>query len=38
MYNNWPLYYYAKDKNPGDTTGQNVGQKWFVVPPDLAKG
>jgi predicted lipoprotein with Yx(FWY)xxD motif len=38
MYNNWPLYFYAKDKSPGDTTGQNVNQKWFVVPPDLAKG
>jgi predicted lipoprotein with Yx(FWY)xxD motif len=38
VYNNWPLYYYAKDKSPGDTTGQNVGGKWFVVPPDLAPG
>jgi predicted lipoprotein with Yx(FWY)xxD motif len=36
LYNNWPLYYYIKDKKPGDTTGQNVGGKWFVVPPDLA--
>jgi predicted lipoprotein with Yx(FWY)xxD motif len=34
-YNGWPVYFYAKDKNPGDTTGQNVGQKWFVVTPDL---
>jgi predicted lipoprotein with Yx(FWY)xxD motif len=38
LYNNWPLYYYAKDTKPGDTTGQNVGAKWFVVPPDLAAG
>jgi len=38
MYSNWPLYYYIKDKAPGDTTGQNVGKKWFVVPPDLAPG
>ena len=34
-YNGWPVYFYAKDKSPGDTTGQNVGQKWFVVTPDL---
>jgi predicted lipoprotein with Yx(FWY)xxD motif len=37
-YNGWPLYFYAKDKAPGDVTGQNVGQKWFVVPPDLKPG
>jgi predicted lipoprotein with Yx(FWY)xxD motif/plastocyanin len=30
-YNGWPLYYYAKDKNPGDTTGQDVGGVWYVV-------
>ena len=30
-YNNMPLYYYAKDTKPGDTTGQNVGGVWFVV-------
>jgi len=35
-YNGWPLYYYAKDKDDGDAYGQNVGGKWFVVPPDLA--
>ncbi len=38
MYNSWPLYYYVKDTKPGDATGQNVGGKWFVVPPDLAPG
>jgi predicted lipoprotein with Yx(FWY)xxD motif len=38
LYNNWPLYYFAKDKNPGDVTGQNVAGKWFVVPPNLAAG
>jgi len=32
-YNGMPLYFYAKDKNPGDTTGQNVGGVWFVVAP-----
>lgn len=36
VYNGWPLYYYAKDKNPGDTLGQGVGGNWFVVPPDVA--
>jgi predicted lipoprotein with Yx(FWY)xxD motif len=32
-YNGWALYYYAKDANPGDATGQNVGSVWFVVSP-----
>lgn len=35
-YNGWPLYYYVKDKDAGDTYGQGVGGKWFVVPPDVA--
>jgi predicted lipoprotein with Yx(FWY)xxD motif len=30
-YNGWPLYYYAKDKAPGDVVGQKVGGVWFVV-------
>jgi len=33
-YNDMPLYYWAKDIVPGDTTGQNVGDVWFVVPPE----
>ena len=28
-----PLYYYAEDKKPGDTTGHEVGRSWFVVTP-----
>ena len=28
-----PLYFYASDANPGDTTGQGVGGVWFVVAP-----
>lgn len=32
-YNGWPLYYYEKDKAPGDVIGQNVGEVWFVVAP-----
>jgi len=36
LYNGWPLYFYAKDQAPGDTTGQGVGGKWFVVTPNQA--
>jgi len=32
-YNGWPLYYFAKDKQAGDTTGQNVGTVWFLISP-----
>ena len=32
-YNGMPLYYWAQDQQPGDTTGQNVGSVWFVVNP-----
>src|SRR5258708_22423137 len=32
-YNGWPLYYWGKDKKPGDVTGQNVGKVWFVLNP-----
>lgn len=28
-----PLYYYAGDKAPGDTTGQGIGGIWFVAKP-----
>lgn len=35
-YNGMPLYYWAKDQKPGDTTGQNVGGVWFVVNPAAA--
>jgi predicted lipoprotein with Yx(FWY)xxD motif len=30
-YNGWPLYYYFKDKAPGDTTGQAANEVWWVV-------
>jgi predicted lipoprotein with Yx(FWY)xxD motif len=33
-YNGWPLYYYEKDTAPGDVTGQDVGDVWYVVSPD----
>jgi predicted lipoprotein with Yx(FWY)xxD motif len=32
-YKGMPLYYWVKDTKPGDTTGQNVGNVWFVVAP-----
>ncbi len=32
-YNGWPLYYWLNDEVPGDATGQNVGDVWFVVQP-----
>jgi predicted lipoprotein with Yx(FWY)xxD motif len=32
-YNTWPLYYYEKDKAPGDVIGQSVGDVWFVIAP-----
>jgi predicted lipoprotein with Yx(FWY)xxD motif len=38
-YRGEPLYYYAGDSKPGDTTGQGLFQfngYWYVVPPDAA--
>lgn len=32
-YNGWPLYYFAKDKQPGDVTGEGVTNNWYVVSP-----
>ena len=32
-YNGWPLYHWAKDEAPGDTTGQDIGEVWYVVSP-----
>lgn len=36
-YNGWPLYYYGKDDEPGDTQGQQAqshGGVWYLVSPD----
>ncbi|MBP2414669.1 putative lipoprotein with Yx(FWY)xxD motif [Arthrobacter stackebrandtii] len=35
--NGLPLYTFAGDKKPGDTTGQGYGGIWWVVGPDGAK-
>lgn len=29
-----PIYTFAKDKAPGDVTGQGVGGVWYVIAPD----
>ena len=32
--NGWPLYRYAKDAQPGDTTGNGVGGTWKALNPE----
>lgn len=32
-YNGMPLYYWIQDSQPGDATGQGVGDVWFVISP-----
>jgi predicted lipoprotein with Yx(FWY)xxD motif len=32
----WPLYYYAGDDAPGDTSGQGVNGVWWLVGPNGA--
>jgi predicted lipoprotein with Yx(FWY)xxD motif len=34
MYNGMPLYYFARDANPGESNGQGIGATWFVVKPN----
>lgn len=33
IYKGLPLYYYHKDKKPGDTLGHKINDVWFVVNP-----
>lgn len=36
-YKGWPLYYFVKDDEPGDTTGQDIkgfGAEWYLVTPE----
>ncbi|MGN6030803.1 MAG: COG4315 family predicted lipoprotein [Thermomicrobiales bacterium] len=37
-YNDIPLYLWVKDTKPGDTTGQDVGEVWYVVHPGQVFG
>jgi len=37
IYNDHELYTYAGDSAPGQTNGQGVGGKWFVVTTDVVK-
>ncbi len=37
-YNGQPLYFWVNDAAPGDTTGNGVGDTWFVVPPAGSAG
>jgi predicted lipoprotein with Yx(FWY)xxD motif len=30
-FNGWPLYYFAGDTAPGDTTGNGQGDVWYVL-------
>jgi predicted lipoprotein with Yx(FWY)xxD motif len=34
-YNGMPLYFWGEDAAPGDTTGQGVGDVWYVVSPEM---
>lgn len=34
IYGGWPLYFFAGDKNAGDTSGQGLNGKWYVVSAD----
>lgn len=39
-YNGWPLYYFVRDQEPGDTAGQDVegfGAEWYLVSPQGEK-
>jgi predicted lipoprotein with Yx(FWY)xxD motif len=32
-YKDAPLYYFGKDKSPGDVMGQGIGDVWWVISP-----
>ncbi|MFJ7216931.1 hypothetical protein [Amycolatopsis sp. NPDC098790] len=33
----WPLYHYAGDSEPADTSGQGADQAWYPIAPDGTK-
>lgn len=33
-YRDKPLYYYVADQEPDSTTGQGIGDRWFLIGPD----
>jgi predicted lipoprotein with Yx(FWY)xxD motif len=33
----WPLYHYAGDSEPADTSGQGLDQAWYPIAPDGKK-
>lgn len=33
-YGGWPLYYFARDAQPGDVNGQGVNDVWYLVSAD----
>jgi predicted lipoprotein with Yx(FWY)xxD motif len=35
--NNWPVYRFAGDTQPGRNTGHGIGGKWFAITPTGAK-
>lgn len=37
-YRGEPLYYWARDTRPGDITGDNVNEVWFVIREEEANG
>ncbi|MGD9712049.1 MAG: cupredoxin domain-containing protein [Thermomicrobiales bacterium] len=37
-YNGMPLYYFARDQQAGDLTGQGVGDVWWIVAPGAEMG
>jgi predicted lipoprotein with Yx(FWY)xxD motif len=37
-YEGMPLYFYAADAEPGDATGQGIGDVWFIASPEGQAG
>jgi predicted lipoprotein with Yx(FWY)xxD motif len=37
-YDGMPLYFYAEDSEPGDATGEGVGDVWFIASPEGQSG